>query len=56
VSINRNFVSTAALGRLGFSRRRDFQRVMVKPRDNSDDELMFLSGQSWFMTSGDKDV
>lgn len=56
VSINRNFVSTAVLGRLGFSKRRDFQRVMVMPRADAIDDLAFLSSRDWFMTIGDKDV
>lgn len=56
VQINQNFFSTAALGRIGFFKRRDFQRVMVAPRDSGNDELVFLSSRNWFMTSGDKDV
>ena len=56
VQINRNYASQPGLARAGFSRRRDFQRVMVKPRDGATGDLAFLNGMSWFITSGDKDV
>lgn len=54
VEINENFVSTKTLGRIGFVRRRDFQRIMVKTRDDA--ECEFLKGRDWFMTIGDKDI
>jgi len=56
VQVNGNYVSQPALARVGFSRRRDFQRVMIKPRDGDSDDLAFLCGRNWFVTSGDKDV
>jgi GNAT superfamily N-acetyltransferase len=56
VQINRNYASQPALTRVGFSRRRDFQRVMIKPRDDVTGDLAFLNGMNWFVTSGDKDV
>jgi len=41
VQINENFVSTLSLGRIGFVRRHDFQRVMVKPRaDGAEREFL----------------
>ncbi len=56
IQINQNFVSAATMSRLGFSRRRDFQRVMVMPRADAIDDLAFLSSRNWFMTIGDKDI
>lgn len=55
VQINENFVSTASLRQIGFVRRRDSQRVMVKPRDDGA-EREFLNSRDWFMTIGDKDI
>lgn len=56
IQINRNYVSAAAMSRLGFSRRSDFQRVMVLPRADAADDLALLSTRNWFMTIGDKDI
>jgi GNAT superfamily N-acetyltransferase len=56
IQINQNYVSAASMNRLGFSKRRDFQRVMVMPRADATDDLAFLSSRNWFMTIGDKDI
>ena len=56
VQINENFVSETALRRNGFVRRQDFQRVMMKPREDGDAGREFLNSRDWFMTIGDKDI
>lgn len=56
VQINENFVSETALRRNGFVRRQDFQRVMMKPREDDDAGREFLNNRDWFMTIGDKDI
>ena len=56
VQINENFVSKTSLRRIGFVRRQDFQRVMMKPREDGDVAREFLNSRDWFMTIGDKDI
>lgn len=56
VEVNENFFSETALRRIGFVRRRDFQRVMVKPRGDDAAEREFLNSRDWYMAIGDKDI